>query len=449
MRVLHTGDWHMNDRLGRVSRAADIVRALERIAAYLESEAVDVMVVAGDLFCDKSSKEDLRAAIGEIERIFGPFLARRGTIVAISGNHDSETFFHTLQDALKLAPTPAVGTSLDPIVSAPGRLYLFPRPDILRLADPSGCIVQFALMPYPTAQWLRQTDASSAASEVTHGATVPAQMAAEQHLTKQDRFTRYLNEKIVSKRDDRLPIVLVSHILVSGVTSHGYKLDVENDVVVATEGIPPIFAYVAYGHIHAPQAPTAGSEFIRYCGSVERLDAGEAEDIKSVVVVDVGPAGRIGAPRVLPLGCDSPFLRLTLGTAEGANPEIELAKLEKQYADQAVSERERYLVQYTLHYRYGHDRLDELIGRLRTLFPRIYYYHLNQVRLGEDGSIRPGLEEIRLEDVNKNVLDYVEHAVQTSDPDREEILAAVRSLLGSSEEDADAPVPAIEKEETA
>ena len=445
MRILHTGDWHMNDRLGRVSRATDIVRALERIAAYLDSEDVDVMVVAGDLFCDKSSKEDLRAAIGEIERVFGPFLARRGTIVAISGNHDNETFFHTLQDALKLAPVPSTAASTLPGVSAPGRLYLFPRPDMLRLADPSGCVVQFALMPYPTAQWLRQADAT-AASEAPHGATVPAQMAAEQHLTKQDRFTRYMNEKIVSKRDDRLPIVLVSHILVSGVMSHGYKLDVENDVVVTAEGIPPIFAYVAYGHIHAPQAPTTGSDFIRYCGSVERLDMGEAQDIKSVVVVDIGPTGRIGAPRVLPLGCDSPFLRLTLGSAEGANPEIELAKLEKQYADQTQSERERYLVQYTLHYRYGHDRFDELIGRLNTLFPRIYSRNHNQVRLSEDGSVRPALEEIRLEDVNKNVLHYVEGAVQASDCDREEILAAVRSLLGGSEEDEDTTILAGKEE---
>ena len=275
MRILHTGDWHMNDRLGRISRANDIIRALERIADYLESEAVDVMVVAGDLFCDKSSREDLRAAIGEIERIFRPFLARRGTIVAISGNHDSETFFHTLQDALKLAPVPVVADSAPSGVSAPGRLYLFPRPDILRLADPAGCVVQFALMPYPTTQWLRQTDAAAGAStESVHGATVPAQMAAEQHLTKQERFTRYLNEKIVPKLDEGQPSVLVSHILISGVMSRGYKLDVENDVVVATEGIPPVFAYVAYGHIHAPQAPTAGSEHIRYCGSVERLDMG-------------------------------------------------------------------------------------------------------------------------------------------------------------------------------
>jgi DNA repair exonuclease SbcCD nuclease subunit len=40
VRILHTGDWHMNDRLGRVDRAEDIEGSLERIAGYLDEENV-------------------------------------------------------------------------------------------------------------------------------------------------------------------------------------------------------------------------------------------------------------------------------------------------------------------------------------------------------------------------------------------------------------------------
>ena len=33
MRMLHTGDWHLGDRLGRIDRTDDLRRAVERIAA--------------------------------------------------------------------------------------------------------------------------------------------------------------------------------------------------------------------------------------------------------------------------------------------------------------------------------------------------------------------------------------------------------------------------------
>ena len=128
MRILHTADWHMNARLGHQDRTQDIVASLERVAAYLDEYAVDVMVVAGDLFCDRSDRNALREAVGQIRRIFGPFLtrpSRPGTILAISGNHDSDLFFETLRHALDLAPAPATADG----TLAPGRMYLYHRPN--------------------------------------------------------------------------------------------------------------------------------------------------------------------------------------------------------------------------------------------------------------------------------------------------------------------------------
>ena len=54
MKILHTGDWHMNDVLGRVDRTEDIFRCIEKIAPYLDERAVDVLLVAGDLFSERS-----------------------------------------------------------------------------------------------------------------------------------------------------------------------------------------------------------------------------------------------------------------------------------------------------------------------------------------------------------------------------------------------------------
>ena len=155
MRILHTSDSHMNDRLGFQDRSADICRALEQIANYLEEYKVDVMLVTGDLF-ERGNAEKKEIAIAEFKRIFQPFLARNGTILAISGDHDDETFFGTLRDALDLV---APGRKGRDGTHATGRLYIAPKPGNLRLADEAGNIVQFVLMPYPTPRcYLQHTD---------------------------------------------------------------------------------------------------------------------------------------------------------------------------------------------------------------------------------------------------------------------------------------------------
>ena len=97
MRILHTADWHLGDRLGRIDRTGDLRRAVERIAAYCRSEAVDVLLVAGDLFSDLARPDSLREAIEHWQEVFCDFLQAGGTILTLTGNHDNETFCQTLR----------------------------------------------------------------------------------------------------------------------------------------------------------------------------------------------------------------------------------------------------------------------------------------------------------------------------------------------------------------
>jgi len=63
MRILHTADWHLGDRLGRQDRTDDLRRAVERVAGYCTSEKVDVLLVAGDIFSELAPPEGLRTRI--------------------------------------------------------------------------------------------------------------------------------------------------------------------------------------------------------------------------------------------------------------------------------------------------------------------------------------------------------------------------------------------------
>ena len=47
MRIVHTADWHLGDRLGRIDRTNDLRKAVERVAICCTEENADVLLVAG------------------------------------------------------------------------------------------------------------------------------------------------------------------------------------------------------------------------------------------------------------------------------------------------------------------------------------------------------------------------------------------------------------------
>ena len=49
MKILHTADWHLGKRLDNYPRHAEQVEVLAEICAIADREAVDVVIIAGDL----------------------------------------------------------------------------------------------------------------------------------------------------------------------------------------------------------------------------------------------------------------------------------------------------------------------------------------------------------------------------------------------------------------
>jgi exonuclease SbcD len=398
VKILHTADWHLNKQLGHVDRSADICRALEQIAHYLDQYQVDVMLVAGDIFEGRYT-DQTRAAIGDIKRIFSPFLQRGGTIVAISGNHDSEVFFETLQDALALvAPARSGIDGMD----ATGRLYIAPNPCTLRLADQQGTIVQFVLMPYPTPrQYLRGDGAQFRSIE-------------EKHRAIQDRFVATL-ELLQAKLDLSLPSVLVSHIYVRGVQVHQHALTEVEDVVFEPSDIPTHWAYIAYGHMHKPQLAMPGAAHVRYAGSIERLDAGDCDDQKSVVLCEICPAGLVGDPLVLLLE-STPIYRIEI-----TDPDADIPLLAECIPNAATA-----LVHYTLHWQPGKHNRDELCRQIQGIFPRWYSRDFREI--GRLDTASETLAVQRLEDVVGTVREYLSERLDKH-PDRDDLLALAEELL--------------------
>jgi hypothetical protein len=168
----------------------------------------------------------------------------------------------------------------------PGRLHLFTRPNLLKLADATEhCSVR----PHALSgtYWLKDPNFEQFGSGVTRRRAAPAR-SGQVHALSARPSAR-------ASGSTRLPSVLVSHILIEGAEARaGYKLDSRHDVAFLPGEIPTDLAYVAYGHIHQAQPAVANAPWVRYCGSVERLDGGEARDDKSVALVEIGPTGTGG-----------------------------------------------------------------------------------------------------------------------------------------------------------
>jgi exonuclease SbcD len=405
MRILHTADWHLGDRLGRIDRTDDLRRGVERIAGYCTSEKVDVLLMAGDLFSELAGPDGLREAVRHLQTVFEGFLRDGGSILALTGNHDKETFCQTLRHAMSLA---APLSDVPGAVLSPGRLYLAVEPSLVRLPDrATGGTVQFMLMPYPTP-----------ARYLTDAVVQRYQGLDEKNRHLVTAYTRKMSELQGHDAFDwGLPTVLGAHITVKGSEMPTlFRLSEEEDVLFSDEAVPVGFAYVALGHIHRPQAIN-GHSHVRYCGSLDRLDLGESRDDKGIVITDIGPEGRRDEPYTLPLEA-TPVYRVEI-----RSPADELPTLAEKYPDH-----ERAVVRIECTWKAGTDNREEVLRELDRLFPR--WYDRNMVEVSAlDGTLVIG-EPTKPHSFQDTVRDYLAQELANHDDAlRDAVLARAEGLM--------------------
>ncbi|MBP3957851.1 exonuclease subunit SbcD [Gemmata sp. G18] len=341
MRIVHTADWHLCDRLGRLDRTDDLKRRVEAVARLCEENAADVLLIAGDLFSEQASVDDVTASLMHLRQSFLPFFERKGTVLAVTGNHDRNGRIDIVRAGMGLAvPDAGRGGRL-----SPGRMYLANNPAVVRLADPAGHVVQFVLLPYPFPSRYAVA-ADSYASKEEENRLVRASVAD------------WLQRKTADAAfEQTVPTVLVAHLHVRGSElTTAYKMSDRDDVLFDVGELHPDWRYVALGHIHQPQC-LGGSETVRYPGSLDRLDFGETHDTHGVVLFDV-----VGAEPVKPVSLPIPatqFHTITL-----TDPDAELPTVHEKYPDHATA-----VVRLRVHPPTATDR-EEVSRHLKKMFPR-------------------------------------------------------------------------------
>lgn len=251
MKIMHLSDLHLGKRVNEFSMLEDQEYILTRIINIIDEQKPQAVIIAGDVY-DKSVPS------AEAVELFDDFLVRlskRGlNVFVISGNHDSAeriAFGGRLMDKSGIYMSPVYNGEVKPIT----------------LHDEYGDI-NFCLLPFIKPIHVRRFFPE----EKIESYTDAMQVAVNQMSIDTD------------KRN-----ILVTHQFVTG----ALRTESEDVSVGGTDnvdaGVFEGFDYVALGHIH--RAQKCGSEFVRYSGTPLKYSFSEANDSKTVTIVDMRDKG--------------------------------------------------------------------------------------------------------------------------------------------------------------
>jgi exonuclease SbcD len=251
MRLLHTSDWHIGIKLGSFDYLPSQKEFANWLLEIVKTEAIDVVLVAGDIFDKSIPSSD---SINLVDEIFVNLLEVGVSVVVISGNHDSAERMHFCSKAMENAG-----------------LYI--RTEQRNLYDVGAPIhierngETVSIIPIPYLDPHRVIEIGEA--ERSHGGLI-------------DEILKIRIKEVV----DPSKTVVMSHAFVAGGTESDSerKISIGGTARVATD-VYKGFGYVALGHLHGPQ-PVGGSNMF-YSGTPLQYSFSE-EHQKSVRIIDIG-----------------------------------------------------------------------------------------------------------------------------------------------------------------
>lgn len=331
MRLIHLSDLHIGKRVNEFSMIEDQRYILGQILEIVREEQSDGVILAGDIY-------DKAVPPAEAVTVFDEFLNGLAEldvrVFVISGNHDSAERLNFGARLLR-----GRGIFLNSVYEG--------DVEPVRLEDEYGEVCVF-LLPFVKPAIVRHVF-----EEEEIGSYEDAVRVAVAHMDVEPE-----------KRN-----VLVAHQFVTGASRCESEELAVGGVDQVDAAVFGDFDYVALGHLHSPQK--VGRESVRYCGTPLKYSFSEAEQEKSVTVVELREKGNVEIRKV-PL-----------------SPLRDMRKLRGSYME--VTKREFYqdmnvedYLQVTLT-----DEEDVLDGmqKLRTIYPNLMRLEYDNKRTRENRAV--------------------------------------------------------------
>ena len=261
MKIIHTSDWHLGSRLYNYDRTDEEEHFFRQLAAVVERERPDALVVGGDVYHTGAPGNDVAKRFTErLLDVAGR--CREMETVVIAGNHDSYS---------RLVVDEALWRRF--------RVHVFGRPS----EDGDGMAV-FGdnVVELPGKGVI-------AAVPFCHPRNFPLVAGAPGADREREYFAGLARH--VADRADGLPSVLVAHLAVKGeldMRGHDGALVIGGEECVDVADLGSAYGYVALGHIHCPQWIKGERKLARYCGTPYAIHFGETY-VHGVDIVTVEP----------------------------------------------------------------------------------------------------------------------------------------------------------------
>lgn len=275
MKLLHTSDWHLGHQLCGRSRVEAHAGFLDWLLQTLRDEAVDVLLVAGDVF--DTGTPGVRAQQQYYRFLCAVAATGCRHVVVIGGNHDSPGFLDAPRELLDALSVKVVGGAAAQ-----------PEDEALLLRDASGRPeLLVCAVPYLRERELRQAEAGEAAEDKQH--KLVAGLNAHYRIVAE-----HAHALARTHGEGRpLPVVAMGHLFAAGAsTLDGDGVRELYIGALAQIGGGDLAAlgadYVALGHLHRAQT-VGGLDHIRYSGAPLAMGFAEAGLPREVLRVDLRP----------------------------------------------------------------------------------------------------------------------------------------------------------------
>lgn len=283
LKVLHTADWHIGKSLKGKSRLEEQKEFLQELASIAEREAVDIVLVAGDIYDKYTPSIEAESVLQK-----GLLQLSKGgkrLVLLIAGNHDSPARIQNLSimgslhgilahghpekgEAIKEITNGTIGEWT--LAKAAQDLFVFHHP----------------AFPYPV-----QIIATPFADEIR----LNRRLESDSGNALYDYLKDYWHT-LAGQCSPEGICLLAAHqfIIRSGKAAEDeqeseaeHRLSIGGSYALKADIFPENVQYVALGHLHRPHEVTASH--IRYSGSPLAYSFDESKYEKKVVVVELLP----------------------------------------------------------------------------------------------------------------------------------------------------------------
>jgi exonuclease SbcD len=263
MKIIHTGDWHLGDRLHGWDRTDEEEFFFSQLKAVVAKERPDVLLVCGDIFDTGAPGNDVAKKFND--ELLGIADACPGMeTVVIAGNHDSYSRLVVDESLWKRHHVHLFGI---PSEDGAGRAVFADN-----MVDVAGKGV-VAAVPFCHERNFPSVEGAPGASRAREYFAGMARFAAE-----------------AAKGG---PCVLMAHLAVgkeTDFTGQDRSMAIGGQECVDPDVLGTGYDYIALGHIHCPQWIKGGRKVARYCGSPRPMHFDETYG-HGVDVVEVEPGG--------------------------------------------------------------------------------------------------------------------------------------------------------------